>query len=620
MTDEFDREAPGGAEAQLFGATDLPRAAAPAQAAQAAYRVLARKYRPTTFADLIGQQPMVRTLSNAFELGRIHQAYLLTGVRGVGKTTTARILARAFNYERPAADGREAISRPTIDMAELGLHCQAIIDSRHIDVIEMDAASHTGIDDVREIIENARYRPVSARTKVYIIDEVHMLSKQAFNGLLKTLEEPPEHVKFLFATTEIDKVPVTVRSRCLRFDLRRIETDVLVRHLGKICANEGVAVEPAALAMIARAAEGSVRDALSLLDQAIAFGTQSGAGGVRADDLSAMLGLADRNRIIDLFELVMSGDMPAALALLKEQHDTGADPAQVLSELAELTHLVTKLKLAPGAPKDASLTEEEQRRGAEFAQKLSIPVLTRTWQILLKGLQEVREAPRPLAAADMVLVRIAYAADLPTPADALRQLGSSVETRPILPSNTPSGGSRSRGPGAAALALAASPAPNSAPQPTAAPKVRVESFEALVALAVQNRDIQIKTALERDVRLVRFEEGSLEFALASGASSALAQMLMRKLQDWTGTRWMVAISSAAGAPTLREQAEAKEQERRVGVQADPLVRSVLERFPGAEIIAVRSNAPEDEIVTSPVAAEPSDEIAYVDEIDTQNDT
>jgi len=316
----------------------------------------------------------------------------------------------------------------------------------------------------------------------------------------------------------------------------------------------------------------------------------------------------------------MSGDMPTALALLKQQHDTGADPAQVLNELAEFTHLVTKLKLAPGAPKDTSLTQEEQRRGTEFASKLSIPVLTRTWQILLKGLQEVREAPRPLAAADMVLVRIAYAADLPTPGEALRQLGSPPpETRtPPAPSPAP----RGRGPGAAALAVASAPITNAAPQIAAAPKVRIESFNALVALAAQNRDIQIKTALERDMRLVRFEEGSLEFALAPGASPALAQTLMRKLQDWTGTRWMVAISSAAGAPTLREQADAKEHERRVGVQADPLVRSVLERFPGAEIVAVRSNAVEDEIAppASIVAAEQSDEVAYVDEVDTENDT
>ncbi len=618
MTDEFDREAPASAEAQLFGAADLPQGKGPGEP-PVAYRVLARKYRPTTFADLIGQEPMVRTLSNAFALGRIHQAYLLTGVRGVGKTTTARILARAFNYDLPAAETGKAISQPTIDMLELGVHCQAIIESRHVDVIEMDAASHTGIDDVREIIENARYRPVSARTKVYIIDEVHMLSKAAFNGLLKTLEEPPEHVKFVFATTEIEKVPVTVRSRCLRFDLRRVETDILVRHLAGICEREGVAAEPAALAMIARAAEGSVRDALSLLDQAIAFGTQSGTAGVRADDLRAMLGLADRGRIIDLFERVMAGDVSAALALLKEQHDTGADPTQVLSELAEFTHLVTKLKLAPGAPKDAALTQDEQRRGKEFADKLSIPVLTRTWQILLKGLQEVREAPRPLAAADMVLVRIAYAADLPTPGEALRQLASSSQDPRLAPASP---APRGRGPGAAALAVASSPARNPAPSPqiSAAPKVRLENFEALVGLAAQNRDIQIKTALERDVRLVRFEEGSIEFALAPGASAALAQTLMRKLQDWTGMRWMVAISSAEGAPTLREQAETREQERRIGVQADPLVRSVLERFPGAEIVAVRSNAPQDEVAPAAVAAATSDEIAYVDETDNETDS
>jgi DNA polymerase-3 subunit gamma/tau len=334
-----------------------------------------------------------------------------------------------------------------------------------------------------------------------------------------------------------------------------------------------------------------------------------------------MLGLADRSRVIDLFERLMSGDMPAALTLLKEQHDTGADPAQVLGELAEFTHLVTKLKLAPGAPRDAALTEDEQRRGMEFAEKLSIPVLTRTWQILLKGLQEVREAPRPLAAADMVLVRIAYAADLPSPAEAIRQLGSSpTESRPN-PAPAPSAVPRGRGPGAAALAIASAPVPVATPQINAASKIRIESFDALVALAAQNRDIQIKTALERDVRLVRFEDGSLEFALAPGASSGLAQTLMRKLQDWTGVRWMVAISSAAGAPTLREQAEAKEQERRVGVQADPVVRSVLDRFPGAEIVAVRSNAAEDDIAPPvAVAAESGDEIAYADEIDAENDT
>jgi DNA polymerase-3 subunit gamma/tau len=621
MTDDFDREAPA-AEAQLFAAADVPRPPSPAPA-QTAYRVLARKYRPTTFADLIGQEPMVRTLSNAFELGRIHQAYLLTGVRGVGKTTTARILARAFNYDLPAAEGRTEISRPTIDMPELGLHCQAIIDSRHVDVIEMDAASHTGIDDVREIIENARYRPVSARTKVYIIDEVHMLSKQAFNGLLKTLEEPPEHVKFLFATTEIEKVPVTVRSRCLRFDLRRVETDMLVRHLASICAKEGVAVEPAALAMIARAAEGSVRDALSLLDQAIAFGTQSGAAGVRSDDLRTMLGLADRGRVIDLFERVMAGDMPAALGFLKEQHDTGADPAQVLGELAEFTHLVTKLKLAPGAPKDASLTQEEQRRGAEFAGKLSIPVLTRTWQILLKGLQEVREAPRPLAAADMVLVRIAYAADLPPPDEVIRNL---TDTAPRAATPARNGGAAAPSPAPvsyseparnesarssarpalvpAAMAQPRDPVGRAAESAPVAAAMTFSRFADLIAFVNEKRDLPLRTLLERDVRLVHFEDGKLEIALEPSASKALIGDLARKLTALTGRRWMVVVSAEAGQPTVKAQAEAQRTEFIAGVQNDPVVQNVLARFPGAQIVAVREP---DRSMAAPAAVAPAED-------------
>ena len=393
-----------------------------AASAQTAYRVLARKYRPARFEDLIGQEAMVKTLSNAFDLERIHQAYILTGVRGVGKTTTARILARAFNYEVPAKGALPALTRPTIHMPELGVHCQAIIESRHVDVIEMDAASHTGIDDVREIIESARYKPVMARTKVYIIDEVHMLSKQAFNGLLKTLEEPPDHVKFLFATTEIEKVPVTVRSRCQRFDLRRVEASVLTTYLASICGKESVAIENEALSLIARAAEGSVRDALSLLDQAIAHGGSHAGAKITAEALRAMLGLADHGRIIDLFEVLMHGQMADALGILKDLHDFGADPSEVLASLAEFTHLVTRLKLVKEAAQDTSLTADERIRGLQFSQALSMPVLTRTWQLLLKGLREVKDLPRPLAAADMVLVRIGFAADLPTPDEALRKL------------------------------------------------------------------------------------------------------------------------------------------------------------------------------------------------------
>ncbi|MFZ3180794.1 MAG: DNA polymerase III subunit gamma/tau, partial [Methylocystis silviterrae] len=425
----------------LFGADQAP---------PSAYRVLARKYRPTTFADLIGQEPMVRTLENAFDLNRIHQAYLLTGVRGVGKTTTARILARAFNYELPAEDGRPAINQPTIHMEELGVHCQAIIDSRHVDVLEMDAASHTGIDDVREIIDNARYRPVMARTKVYIIDEVHMLSKAAFNGLLKTLEEPPEHVKFIFATTEIDKVPVTVRSRCQRFDLRRIDAGLLANHLLGVCKAEGVAIEPDALAMIARAAEGSARDALSLLDQAIAYGAAHSAGGaIAAEDLRLMLGVADKARIIDLFEAAMSGDVAKAIAILEDQYNGGADPAQVLLELAEFTHLATRLKLAPETAHSAALTPEEKRRGEEAATRLSVPSLTRAWQILMKGVDELRGSQRPLAAADMVLVRLAYAADMPTPSETLRRLGFGENASGADSASPPMRGAGPAGAGAA---------------------------------------------------------------------------------------------------------------------------------------------------------------------------
>ncbi len=576
-------EGPSEGLGKLFAGEAQAEAAVP-------YRVLARKYRPNSFPDLIGQEAMVRTLSNAFELERIHQAYMLTGVRGVGKTTTARILARAFNYELPLAD--KAAGKPTIHMPEVGAHCQAIIDSRHVDVIEMDAASHTGIDDVREIIESARYRPVMARTKVYIIDEVHMLSKQAFNGLLKTLEEPPDHVKFLFATTEIDKVPVTVRSRCQRFDLRRVEAPVMVAHLARICVKENVPVEEEALAVIARAAEGSVRDALSLLDQAIALGAGTG-GLLDAQSLRAMLGLADRTRIIDLFEQVMRGDVSTALRTLKDLHNCGGEPGQILVDLADFVHFVTRLKLVPEAADDPAATPDERVRGKLFAKELSMAVLTRAWQLLLKGLGEVKDSPRPLAAADMVLVRLAYAADLPPPDEVLRRLSGS-------PPSLPAGNGAPRGGGGTRAALAVVPAAlQAAPADLAParpvvmaafssqPAVRLGRLEDIVALCAEKRDIQLKTALEHDVHLVRFDEGSIEFSLAPGASPGLPQVLMRKLQEWTGARWIITLSRDPGAPSLRQQAEAREKEAMAVQHGDPLVRRVLERFPGAQIVAVR---------------------------------
>jgi DNA polymerase-3 subunit gamma/tau len=629
MDEGRSQEAPGTQDQESLDQAGFDLGPSPvAEPATGAYRVLARKYRPSTFEDLIGQEAMVRTLRNAFTLDRIHQAYLLTGVRGVGKTTTARILARAFNYQTEASGQHAAVNRPSVDMPVLGLHCGSIIESRHIDVIEMDAASNTGIDDVREIIESARYKPVLARYKIFIIDEVHMLSKAAFNGLLKTLEEPPEHVKFVFATTEIDKVPVTVRSRCQRFDLRRIEAGAMVTHLSSICGRENVAISAPALSLIARAAEGSVRDALSLLDQAIAHGSSSTDGEISEDCVRDMLGVADRVRVIDLFEAVMKGDMPGALGLLKDQYDQGADPNLILIDVASFVHFVTLLKLSPDMSIDKAITEEELRRGKTFAASLSMQTLTRAWQIITKGLPEIRESPRPLAAADMVLIRIAFAADLPSPEEALRRLANQPGGGDSAPARAPSGG----GGGTSALARApqvtqsqTAPAQSYAPQaaaraqtvPSAAPRVQLARFEDLVALSQVNRDIQLRMALERDMRLVRFEQGSIEFSLVPGASPQIAAHLMRRLQEWTGERWMVAISTAEGAPTINERQQTRQRERAVGVRADPLVQSVLERFPGAEIVSVRSTggeAPEPAYVAS-ASQGGSDEVAYVDEIE-----
>jgi len=621
----------------------------------AGYRVLARKYRPRDFDDLIGQEAMVRTLSNAFRTGRIPQAWMLTGVRGVGKTTTARILARGLNYQRPGHD-----DGPTSDLAEPGEHCEAIIEGRHIDVMEIDAASNNSVENVRQINDAVRYSPVSARYKVYIIDEVHMLSGGAFNAFLKTLEEPPPHAKFVFATTDIHKVPVTILSRCQRFDLRRVGADRLVAHLTRICGLEGVTADPEALTAIARAAEGSVRDSLSLLDQAISHG----AGTITPDTVRDMLGLADRARVIDLFEAVMRGDIVQSFSLLADQYGAGADPAAILRELAGFTHLVTRLKLVPDAASDPALTEAERKRGAELAQDLSVRVLSRNWQMLLKGVAEVESASRPIAAAEMVLVRLAHVADLPTPDEALRMLREDAAGASAggggRPSGAPTGsrgsqdsgsyGGGAHGGGAHGGSSSGTPAPVFAPSaaddpvparmlagdagvgpsqvhlqaqaddavaqprpalsavpasspaqrdaaaraaaeradPASAAGLHLARFEDLVALAEEKRDIVIKAALERDVRLVHFEDGQIEFAYAEGARRDLAPELMRKLADWTGRRWVVALSSQPGAPTLREQAEAAERERKRGAADHPLVRSVLDNFPGARIVDVRA--------------------------------
>ena len=595
------------------------------------YRVLARKYRPATFDDLIGQEAMVRTISNAFEAGRIPQAWILTGVRGVGKTTTARILARALNYELP--DG--SITGPTIAMPTLGVQCQSIMESRHLDVIEMDAASHNGVDDVRQINDAIRYAPVQARYKVYILDEVHMLSPAAFNALLKTLEEPPPHAKFIFATTEIRKVPVTVLSRCQRFDLRRVDADVLVKHLQGIAANEKIAVERDALALIARAAEGSVRDSLSLFDQAIAHA----AGTVRGEDVRQMLGLADRTRTIDLFEAVMRGDAAGAMKELRAQYEIGADPAVALSDLAEFTHFVTRVKVVPSVADDVAFAESERVRGRGFAEKLSMRVLARAWQMLLKGITEVEESGRPLAAAEMVLVRLAYAADLPTPDEVIRSLdgngsapapraggngGGAASAGPMASSrfeSAPRGDMRadaSRGAPRAALA-AVQPMGNrqvAAPAEATTPMLAVSTFEGLIALAVQRRDLSVKASLERDVRLVRCEDGRLDVALEPSAAKTLVNDLSTKFSQWTGRRWVVVVSREDAQPTVKSVLEAKQAELETGVQADPLVQAVMSRFPGAKIVDVR--APDQMAVLPPAETDddmppeppPADDASY----------
>ncbi|MBV6656134.1 MAG: DNA polymerase III subunit gamma/tau [Devosiaceae bacterium] len=565
------------------------------------YRVLARKYRPARFEDLIGQEPMVQTLRNAFGIGRIAQAYILTGVRGVGKTTTARILARGLNYETEAGDGA-----PTVDLPALGIHCQAIMEGRHVDVLEMDAASHNGVGDIRELTDAARYAPVSARYKVYLLDEVHMLSTAAFNALLKTLEEPPDHVKFIFATTEIGKVPVTILSRCQRFDLRRIELPAMVEHLRGIVQAEGAFVDDEALRLIARASEGSVRDALSLLDQAIAHtGTNKGAP-VTAQALYELFNLADQATTLDLFEAVMKGEMDAALSRLSDAYGRGTDPTAIIADLAEMVHAATRLKIMPDQP-SAFLTADSQARLAPMAQSLPMQVLARAWQMLLKGLDELARAPRPLIAAEMILVRLAYAADLPSPDEALRQLtGSPGASGGTARSNgsVPSGGGSTNAPQASISPVVAAPQP-SAPataqssaqastqaKPEHAPErrpetVRLRDLDAVIALAQQNGDVALPHLIRAYVRPVSFGEKSIEIGLADGAPTSFVGDLSEALHRWTGQRWMLSVRSDADTQTLKELEHERLKAARQDARSHPTVQALMAAFPGAEIAEVR---------------------------------
>jgi DNA polymerase-3 subunit gamma/tau len=567
--DMLETEARDDATADMFGAPPPPPT--PAIQGGAAYRVLARKYRPRTFEDLIGQEAMVRTLRNAFTSGRIAHAFMLTGVRGVGKTTTARLLARALNYES------ETVHQPSLDLAVEGIHCASIIEGRHLDVLELDAASRSKVDEMRELLDGVRYAPIQARYKVYIIDEVHMLSTAAFNALLKTLEEPPPHAKFIFATTEIRKVPVTILSRCQRFDLRRVEPEVIVKNLEQIAAAEGAQIEAEGLTLIARAAEGSVRDAQSLLDQAI---VQADAGQiVPAAVVRDMLGLADRAQTIALFEQAMSGRAGEALETFHTLYGYGADPVVVVLDLLEHAHAASVAKaLGPDA---LGLPKEQAGRLAAIGAGASAGTLARIWQMLLKAHEDARRAPDPKAAVDMALIRLCYAADLPGPEEALRALR---EGAPGDGGGGGHGGGAPSGGGSGGMTATARMA-----SPAAAPReaVKLESFADVVALIDQRRDISLKLDVERFVRPISFRPGAITYEPAPGAPSNLAQRLVARLKEWTGQPWLVAAEGGGGAESAWEKEKREAREERAEIEADPFVRAVMQAFPGAEIVGVR---------------------------------
>ena len=556
--------------------------------AKPAYQVLARKYRPETFADLVGQEAMVRTLRNAFKADRIAQAFIMTGIRGTGKTTTARIIAKGMNCIGPDGEGG-----PTTDPCGECEHCKAIMEGRHVDVMEMDAASNTSVNDIREIIDSVHYRAASARYKIYIIDEVHMLSTSAFNALLKTLEEPPEHVKFIFATTEIRKVPVTVLSRCQRFDLRRIEPEVMIALLRKIATAETAEIADDALALITRAAEGSARDATSLLDQAISHG----AGETTADQVRAMLGLADRGRVLDLYEMIMAGDAAGALSELSAQYADGADPMAVLRDLAEITHWISVVKITPDAAEDPTISPDERARGIDLAGRLPMRAMTRMWQMLLKALEEVAAAPNAMMAAEMAVIRLTHVAELPSPEELVRRL----KDHPQPPGPPGGGGGMAHGPAGGATSAQGQPGgrmhgPARGPVAQLAVDAdqalaRFPTFEHVIELIRVNRDVKLLVEIETCLRLAAYQPGRIEFVPTDDAPRDLAPRLAARLQGWTGNRWAVSVVNEGGAETIAEVKDAKARALREEAESHPLVQAVLSAFPKAKITQIRT--PED---------------------------
>jgi DNA polymerase-3 subunit gamma/tau len=571
------------------------------------YQVLARKYRPTDFSNLIGQDAMVRTLKNAFESGRLAHAFILTGVRGVGKTTSARIIARALNCV-----GQDGNGEATIEPCGECEFCQAIAEDRLVDVLEMDAASRTGVDDVRELIEGVRYKPVSARYKVYIIDEVHMLSRNAFNALLKTLEEPPAHVKFIFATTEIRKVPVTVLSRCQRFDLRRVDIETLSANFSEIAEKEGVKVTDAAISLIARAADGSVRDGQSLLDQVVATAAKDNAE-LGEDVVRDMLGLADRERSFDLFELVMKGNVSGALDMLDADYANGADSVLVLQDLLEVVHWLSRVKVTPDIADGPMVPESDRDRGKDLTSRLSMRALTRAWQMLLKGLREAQSAPSPIQAAEMILIRLAYLADLPTPADVVKSINeSSGETPNVHPTGGGGNGGGQPVVNAGQQTVQTQAAPQIMPQAETQAMAEIapealsspQTFEDVIALADKMNERILRSNLVSNVHLVRFEPGTIVFQPGDNMPREFSQELTRFLNGTTDRRWVVTISlDEQGAASVQQREDAAQVARRDEIAQTSFMQSVMETFPGAEIAEVRELGGPEEIVVEEIEGE-----------------